>query len=579
MIGTSTLTDTFTLSIIRNAIIAASEEMFVVTARTAQSPIIYDVLDFSTAVTDPQGNVVAQAVATPAFIGMLDFNVKVVLDRFGANLKPGDAIILNDPFVSGSHLNDVAIVMPIHNEGILVGFAASKGHWNDIGGMSFGSWGPGRTEIYQEGLQLPPCRLYTEGERNEDLVEIIRYNSRLPDMSIGDMEAQVAGLRAAEKRVQEIIRKYGLQSYREALDYILQSGSSLAKAGLEKLPKGHFSSQDFLDEGGPEDQPLPVHVEIDITEDEFRVDFRGNSPQLPFSLNTTYPGTVAAVRVVYMALVAPHERYNQGLIAPLKVITEEGTVFHAKRPAATSVYWEALTYAADLVWKALAPHVPDRLGAGHFLSVVADIVAGVRDDNQEPFALVEPNPGGWGAAYDQDGESALVCFADGETYAASVEIIETRYPIRVDRYALNVEGGFGHGKFRGGLGIVKDYRMLNQEAEFTTDINRAVVAPWGLAGGGCGTLNGIFLERDGKTLQRVRKILSHPLKKDDVVSIRTGGGAGYGLAAERDPALVARDVADGYLTMEEAREIYRVVLTAQRSVDVDATQQLRAPAK
>jgi len=569
-------TDAFTLSIIRNAIIAASEEMFVVTARTAQSPIIYDVLDFSTAITNRTGDVVAQAIATPAFIGMLDFNVRAVLDRYGASLKPGDIIILNDPFVSGSHLNDVAVVMPIYWERELVAFAASKGHWNDVGGMSFGSWGPGRTEIFQEGLQLPPCRLFVEGKRNEDVVDIIRQNTRLPDMSIGDMEAQVAGMRAAAKRIHETIEKYGIESYRAAIDYILKSGEALARAGLKTLPKGHFSSRDFLDEGGPNDEPLPVHVEIDITEDEFRVDFTGNSPQLPFSLNTTYPGTVAAVRIVYMALVAPHERYNQGMVAPLNVIAEEGTVFNAKRPAATSVYWEALTYAADLVWKALAPHVPDRLGAGHFLSVVADIVAGVRDDNHEPFALVEPNPGGWGAAYDQDGESGLVCFADGETYAVSVEILETRYPIQVDQYALHVEGGFGHGKFRGGLGIIKDYRMLNQKAEFTCDINRAVVAPWGLADGGSGTLNGVVLQRDGKTTARVRKVLSHPLLRGDVVSIRTGGGAGYGIPSLRDPGLVERDLIDGYITLEQAREIYKVVIDpATLRVDSAATVQLR----
>ncbi len=580
MTSTSQPIDVFTLSIVRNAIIAASEEMFAVTARTAQSPIIYDVLDFSTAITDHTGDVVAQAIATPAFVGMLDFNVKAVINWYGAStLAPGDIIILNDPFLSGSHLNDVAVVMPIHIETELVGFAVSKGHWNDVGGMSFGSWGPGRTEIFQEGLQLPPCRLYVQGKRNEDLVSVIRRNSRLPDMSIGDMEAQVAGLRAAAKRIEEIIRKYGRATYDATLDYIFTSGAALAKSGLQKLPKGHFSSRDFLDEGGPNDQPLPVHVEIDITEDEFRVDFTGNSPQLPFSLNTTYPGTVAAVRVVYMALIAPHERYNQGLIAPLKVIAEEGTIFHAQRPAATSVYWEALTYAADLVWKALAPHVPDHLGAGHFLSVVSDIVAGIRDDNNEPFALVEPNPGGWGGAYNEDGESALVCFADGETYAASIEIIESRYPIRVDQYALNVEGGFGHGKHRGGLGIIKDYRILNRTAEFTTDINRAVVPPWSLEGGEVGTLNGMYLQRDGKTLQRVRKILSHPMQHNDVVSIRTGGGAGYGPAIERDPLLVHQDLLDGYITPDQALTIYKVVLDQTTgAIDTEATNTLRSTA-
>jgi N-methylhydantoinase B len=573
--------DAFTISIVRSSILAAADEMFAVTARTSQSPIIYDVLDFSVAITSAEGDVIAQAVATPAFIGMLDFNVKACIARFAPIvLAPGDVVILNDPFLSGSHLNDVAVVMPIYAQETLVAYAVSKGHWNDIGGMSFGSWGPGRTEIFQEGLQIPPVRLYIKGQRNEELVDLIRANSRLPDMCEGDMEAQVAGMRAAGRRIEDIIAKYSQAVYYNALDNILTSGAAMAKAGLSRLPQGTFRADDWLDEGGPNDSPLPVHAVVEITADSFTVDFRGNSVQLPFSLNTTYPGTVAAVRIVYMALLAPHERYNQGLVQRLSVLTDEGSVFHAVRPAATSVYWEALTYAADLVWKALAPHVPDRLGAGHFLSVVADIVAGMRDDNGAPFALVEPNPGGWGASYDEDGESALVCFADGETFASSIEIIETRYPIHVDQYALNVEGGMGHGEFRGGLGIIKDYRITNNKAEFTTDINRGVVPPWGLANGGEGTLNKVVLQRDGKPSQTLRKVLSAPLLRGDVVSIRTGGGAGYGDPIRRDPKRVLADLEDEILTVEAAEGIYSVVLkpdaTGAMAVDADATSALRA---
>ena len=569
--------DSFTLNIVQSALISASEEMFTVTARTAKSPIIYDVLDFSTAVTDPEGNVLAQAVAVPVFVGLLDFNVKAVLARYGRQgLKSGDIIILNDPYISGTHLNDVAVIMPIFYRDRLVAFAASKGHWNDIGGITFGSWGPGRTEIYQEGLQIPLCKLYSEGKVNSAIIDIIKINSRLPEYCMGDLEAQVAGLRVAAARVNKIIEKYGLETYFHAARHIIASGEQIATHGLKKLPKGRFRADDFLDDGGPDDQPLPVHVEVEITDEEFKVDFTGNPPQLPSSLNNTYPGTVAAVRIVYMALVDPHAKYNQGLVSRLKVVAPERSIFNAIRPAPVSVYWEVLTYAADLVWKALAPSAKDRLTAGHFLSVVGEIIAGVDDKTKEPFALVEPNPGGWGAGPDKDGESALVSFADGETFASSIEVIETRYPILVDRYTLNTEHGTGHGEHRGGFGIIKDYRLLNSAAEFTTDINRAVIAPWGMEGGSQGTLNYVQISSDSAPPQRVRKISAHRLGRNDVVSIRTGSGGGWGDALERDPQLVLDDVRSEFITSEDAATVYAVVIKEEkREVDETATLKLR----
>lgn len=573
--ASGTASDRFTLNIIQNALISASEEMFTVTARTARSPIIYDVLDFSAGITDAEGNVTAQALACPVFVGVMDFNVKATLARYGPQgLQPGDVIILNDPYVSGTHLNDVAVIMPIFHRDRLVAFAASKGHWNDVGGIAFGSWGPGRTEIYQEGLQIPFCKLYAEGRVNSEILDIIRANSRLPDYCIGDLEAQVAGVRVAGKRINHIIEKYGPEAYFAAASHILQSGEQMAKSRLQGLPKGHFRAEDFLDEGGADGGPLHVHVEIDITDEEFKVDFSGNSPQLPSSLNNTYPGTVAAVRVVYMALVDPHAKYNQGLVSLLKVVAPAGTIFNAVRPAPVSVYWEVLTYAADLVWKALAPSARDRLTAGHFLSVVGEIVAGVDDRTHEPFALVEPNPGGWGAGPDKDGESGLVSFADGETFASSVEVIENRYPIQVDRYEFNTEDGVGAGKHRGGFGIVKDYRILNSSAEFTTDINRAVVAPWAMDGGRPGTLNYIQIEKEGSPVLRLRKVSAYRLARNDVVSIRTGGGGGWGDPLERDPQLVLEDVRSGLITWETAASVYGVVL-ADGQIDEAATLALR----
>lgn len=575
---TRTRTDQFTLNIVRNALISAAEEMFTVTARTAKSPIIYDVLDFSTAITDATAKVTAQATGIPLFIGVFDYTVHGLMKKFPPeSLVEGDVILLNDPYMSGTHLNDVGIIAPIFWKDKLVAFGAAKGHWLDIGGMAFGSWGPGRTEIYQEGIQMPPVKLFEGGKIDRDIVDILKENSRMPSFLVGDMEAEVAGLRVASRRVKRIIEKYGLETYQEACEKILSDGEKLARGRLTKLPHGRFEANDFLDEGGKNDEPLPIHVKVDITDKKFLVDFSGNSPQLPFSLNTTYPATVAAVRVVYMAMIDPHTRYNQGMVAPLEIIAPERTIFNAVKPAPVSVYWEALTYAADLVWKALAPAAKDRLTAGHFLSVVAEIIAGTNDKTGEPFALVEPNAGGWGAGLDKDGESALVSFADGETFASSIEVIETRYPIIVDRYCLNSGDGVGHGKFRGGVGIIKDYRILNSSAEFTTDLNRSKVVPWGMDGGRGGTSNYMVILRDEKEIDRVRKISSFKLVKGDVVSIRTGAGGGWGDPRARDPAHVLRDVSEGLLTEREAKEIYHVQLTGSPPrVDAEATRKMRS---
>lgn len=569
--------DLFTMGIVQNALNSASEEMFRVTARTAKSPIIYDVLDFSTGLTDPNGDVIAQAVAIPVFIGIFDFNAKNVMAYFGSDgFKSGDIIITNDPYISGTHLNDVALIMPIFFDNRVVAFAVSKGHWNDIGGMSFGSWGPGRTEIYQEGLRIPPCKLFSEGKQSADVIAIIRANSRIPDMCIGDLEAQVAGLRVGAARVNRIIEKYGLDTYFATIDYVLETGYELALKRLKLLPQGRFHAEDLLDEGGLDDQPLPVHVSVEISETEFKVDFTGNSPQLP-SFNTTFPATVAAVRVVYMALLDPHARYNQGLVRPLQVIAPEGTVFNALPPAPVSVYWEAMTYVADLLWRALAPFAREKLSAGHFLSVVAEIIAGINDQTGEPFALVEPNAGGWGASYDQDGESGLVSFADGETFASSVEVLEARYPLLVEHYSFNTEDGTGHGRHRGGFGIVKDYRLLNSTAQFTTDVNRSIVPPWGMEQGSPGTPNYMLVLSESKPPLRVRKIAAHKLGRDDVVSIRTGSGGGWGNPLERNPQLVLDDSRNGLISARVARDVYGVIIREGKwEVDEAATTALRA---
>lgn len=571
--------DLVEMEIVKNSLIAIAEEMFTVTAKTSKSPIIYDVLDFSTGITDAYGDVVSQATGIPLFIGMLDFNAKAPLAKFGKNgLRPGDIIIVNDPYISGTHLNDVAIVAPFFHGDELLAIGVNKGHYYDIGGMVFGSWGPRGSEVYQEGILIPPVKLYEENELNKDVLDLILDNSRLPLYALGDIEAQTASMKLAERRLQILVTKYGVDTVRSTMEKIQRDGEAVALTRIKTLPKGVFSAEDYYDDSGVDEDPMKLRVKVEIGDEKFDVDLSGNPPAVRAAINTTYPATVAAVRIVYAAVLDPHVRYCQGFVKPLKITIPENTIFNAKKPYPVGIYWETMTYAADLVWKALAPHIPNRLTAGHFLSVVAETIAGINPRNNEAFALVEPNPGGWGAGHDKDGESALVSFADGETFITSVEVIEQRYPIIVERYQFNTEDGVGHGRFRGGFGIVKDYRLL-ADAEFTTAVNRSKFPPWGVAGGLPGSYNYMVIVRSDGSQTRVRKVSGEQLKKGDLVSIRTAGGGGWGDPKERDPEMVRTDVKEGYITVENAKEIYGVVLGENLEIDYEGTMMLRRLSK
>jgi len=566
----------FTVEIIKNGLIVAAEEMFHAWGRTAKSPVIYEVLDYAVALIDETGSrLVTQAPGIPSFTGVLDFAAKEVVDKWGDEIQPGDIFVSNVPYASGTHLNDVTLVMPIFHDAQRLGFAVAKGHWSEVGGMHFGSWTSDSTEIYQEGLQLPCIKLFVAGEQNRDIVDIIRYNSRLPEFALGDMQAQAASMRVAARRVNRLVDKYGVDSVLGAMERLLDDGERYARLKLRELPKGVFEAEDWMDDDGVTDEPIPVKVKVTVTDDEFLVDFTGSGRQARGSINSPYPSTVSAVRMTYMALTDPHAHPNSGFFSPIKVIAPKGTVFNPERPAPTSTFWEALSHAADLVWKATAPHAPRMLTAGHFLSIEATILGGVDDRTGETFAVVEPQPGGWGAGYDMDGESGLVACGDGETYIASSEVYERRMPILVERYALNTGDGTGHGRFRGGFGVVREYRLLTSEASLTVSAGRSKFPPWGIDSGLPGTPN-YFIIYSGGEPKRHRKIAAHRMLRGDMVSLRTGGGGGWGDPRQRDEAKVLLDILNEYITPEQAREVYGVSVDAVKmEIDEEATRKLR----
>ncbi|HEY8341551.1 MAG TPA: hydantoinase B/oxoprolinase family protein [Calditerricola sp.] len=568
--------DPFTIEIIKESLIAASDEMFYALARTSMSTIIYEVLDYACGLTDDDGRLIAQSNGVTLFQGILTYTVRSVLEKFGKDgLRPGDVVITNDPYTGGgTHLSDVAVVRPIFYKGELVAFAANKAHFTEVGGKDAGSWTTDATEIYQEGLQFPCIKAWEEGRINQALVDLIRANVRTPDMTIGDLYACAAALQVAERRVLEILDKYGVEAYRAAIEDLFRRGRENHLQHHRKLPKGTFEAEDWIDDDGLSDEPIPVRVKVTITDDEFIVDITGTSPQVLGPVNSTLTASWCAARTMYHALVDPHFPANEGCFEPVRLIAPPGTIFSATRPAPVSTYWETMLYLTDLIARALAPHIPERLTAGHFLSVCGSVVSGVTPEN-EWFILVEPQAGGWGAGVDKDGENGLVCIGDGETYVIPVEVAEHRYPIRVEQYRLNTDEPPGAGRFRGGFGLIRDYRILNPSgAFFTGTFGRHKFRPWGMHGGGDGTNNRFEIYRQGADRpELVRgKGARIPLAAGDLVRLITANGGGYGSPLERDPERVARDVRDGYITPETALRDYGVVVDAGGNIDWLATE-------
>ena len=554
-----TAVDPFTIEIIKNSLVAIGDEMFYALQRTSKSTIIYETLDFGVAITDAQGRLVAQGNGVPLFIGTLDAAVNAVRDRFGAsgNLRPGDIVVTNDPYGGGgTHLSDVSLIMPIYHEGELIAFVGNKAHWTEVGGKDPGSWTTDSTEVYQEGLQFPNVKLFNQGQPDQALLDIIAANVRLPDMTLGDLWAGVAALRVGERRFLDLCEKYGRDTVLIAIESLLDYGETMARQELAKLPKGTFEAEDWIDDDGIGNGPFPVRVRVTISDDEFVADFTGSHPQVPGPINNTRTGLASGVRAVFKALTNPEIPANGGSFRPVRAICPDGTVFTAQRPAPVSTYWETMLYATDLIWKALAPHVPNRLPAGHMLSVCGTVLAGLHPDTGDLFLLVEPLVGGWGAGHDKDGENGQFCVGDGETYNIPIEITETRYGVTVDQYAFHNEDG-GEGEYRGGKGVVLDYRVVGEEVFLTGTFGRHKFMPWGLNGGHDGSPNGIsVIRKDGRVEGPFGKVARLRLAKGDVARLVTATGGGYGDPRRRPPAKVASDVRDGYITAEQAIRFY-----------------------
>ncbi|RVT92966.1 hydantoinase B/oxoprolinase family protein [Sphingomonas crocodyli] len=546
-------TNVFTLEIIKDSLVAVGEEMFQAMLRTSMSPIIYEGTDFAVGATDARGNLLAQGNGVAAFLAALDTAVVSALGRYDLNdIKPGDVFITNTPYEGGgTHLSDVAILIPVFHDAKLIAWTVNKAHWTEVGGAQAGSVSSSSTEIFQEGLRFTFIRLYDEGRINQAVVQIIRDNVRLPDSTIGDMHAGVAAARVGEKRILELVAKYGAPMVLQAMDELLDYGEKMTRAALATIPSGVYEAEDIVEDDGLGNGPFVVKVKVTISQDRLIADFTGSAPQAPGPVNTTYAGLLTGSRCLFKAITDPGIPANGGCFRMLEVICPPGTVLTAQEPAPVSMNFQARNAAVDVFWKALAPILPQRLPAGHQQSVCATFISGKHPDTGELFVIGEPLVGGWGACHDSDGDAGQFCSSNGETYNIPCELFEARYGLQVAQYAFHDQDG-GAGRYRGGKGVVLDYRVTADRAFLTYAAARTSSRPWALLGGQEGSNNYAEVRRHDGSVERYGMCTAVAVERDEVIRIYTATGGGYGDPKLRPRELVERDIKNGFVTTEQA---------------------------
>ena len=542
--------DPITLEIIQNSLQAAADEMFAAMRKTAMSSIIYEVLDMGTGITDAAGRIASSGAGIPAFIGVLDKSVQFILSKH-KDIKPGDVFITNDPWHGGvTHLNDLVLAMPVFSEGQLIAWTANIAHNSDVGGMAPGSLSGDATEIFQEGLRLPAVKLIREAETDQAVMDIITCNSRMPDFLLGDVWAAIASVRIGAKRLEGLAEKYGQATFAAAMDSFMAFGEKTAKAELAKLPHGTFELSEEQDDG------RVYNVKITINADEMIVDLRDNPDQDHGCTNTSRDGTIVCAQMLFKSVTDPDTPANDGSFRPLKVLTREGSVFHAQEPAAIGFYFETEVRVYDLIWRCLAPHVPDRLPAGHFSSICGTFVGGIHPDTGRQYTIIEPQIGGWGAWEGCDGNPCIFSGFHGETYNTPAEISEARNGLYVDRMELNTQPG-GEGQWNGGRGLVLEYRIRTNSGFLTAGYTRARIKPWSLQGGEEGSGNYVNVIKPEGT-EKYTFVSGLDVTTDDVIRVVTSSGAGYGDPKRRDPLKVADDIKNGFITAQRAKQVHGV---------------------
>ena len=565
--------DPFTLELFKNALFSIADEMAVTICRTTYSGVLRDNMDFSTGFTDANGKLVAQGLTIPLHLGSIPTALDSVLEHFKGDIHPGDVFIMNDPYEGGMHLPDVFIFKPIFVEGEQLAIAATISHQADIGGRVPGSNASDSTEIFQEGLRIPPIKLYMGGKLNETMWRLIEKNVRIPIQVLGDMRAQLSACTIAENQFLELVGRFGLETTRFYMGEVIDHTERLARAAIRKLPDGEFAFEDWVDDDGIDrDRAIRLLCKITKRDDAIKVDWAGSSEQVKGAINCTLSFTKAVSYAAIRSVLDFDIPCNEGLFRAIDVTAPPGTVTNMVLPAACAARGLTGFRMGDCVFGALAMMLKDEVGAASDGGNTGVSIGGY-DKSRRPFIFVDFACGSWGGRPWGDGvQGNSNMFAN--MASQSVELIESQNPIQILRYEL-IPDRAGAGKYRGGVPYRRDYLFTEDEAVLQVRSDRRRFRPYGLYGGHAGRPSRNVLNPDKEARLLDSKLTMH-LRRGDVFRHELPGGGGWGDPLDRDPSNVLSDVRNEYISVDGANRDYGVVIdTSTWIVDLVATQNLR----
>ena len=570
--------DPITLEVLTEGLISVVREMRATVFRTARSVAIYEAKDFSCGLFDPDTQVVAQSEDIGAHVVPLPWSVKYAMEDFGQDLAPGDVVLLNDPYRGGTHLNDVTIIYPVFDGDRLIFFPAVREHWADVGGAVPGSLSGTATDIYQEGVRIPPIKIMRRGELNQAAFDLIVGNMRVPEERIGDFEAGITACRTAERRIRELVARYGIETLLAAVRQNLDRSERRMRERIASIPDGVYRYEDYLEtfEAGKL-APLRLPLELTVRGDEIRADFTGAAPQVPVPVNSTLAVTAASVFITLKSVLDPKAALNHGSFRPVEVVAPEGTIVNVTRPAPAGSHGEIRKRVIAAMLGALSQVIPDKVSGDVHRTSFHNLIGGIHPATGKEYVHYEWSSGGNGGFAEADGPSAMAAIDWGDLSTVQPsEVLETRFPLRVETSALG-PGTAGAGRHRGGQSMRREVRLLAPSATYSVLSDGAVLPAFGIEGGGAAAPVASHVVRHGRTLpfSTPGKIGGFALKRDDIVVIRSAGGGGFGDPLEREPEDVAFDVREGYVDAAEARQVYGVVLTAKGAANARATVALR----
>jgi N-methylhydantoinase B len=547
--------DKITMQVIRYAMEQVADEMGYTMVRTSRSTIIKEIMDITCAVFDAQGNTVAQAHHAPMLLTGFELTMHSVVSRFRDDeLDDGDVIICNDPYMGGQHVMDILTISPVRHKNRLAGFVGSIAHHSDMGGSAPGGVAGGMTEIFQEGIRMPMVKLYKKFTEDREIMNIIGTNIRVPEKTLGDIRAQVAANFVGVRRLKEIFEKYSYDVVFKCTSMLLDYSEKRIREGLKSIPDGTYSGADCVDNDGVTDQPIHIQVNIHKKGDRAEVDFEGTSQQVVGNTNCPLATTWAAVYYALIAVIDPHVPPNSGCYRPFTIEATPGSVVNPKMPKAVGARTNTSQKICEAMLQALAKALPDKVTAGSHAQITTCGFSGFHPETGKRFVYIDIQGGGAGARPTKDGrdgqDSHLARFMN-----TPIEAAELEYPVRIERYELIPDSG-GAGKFRGGLAVRRDIRVLIDNVTFSRYGDRQEFAPWGIFGGKEGSKGRFFMNPGTPAEKRLKSKGLDTLKKDDVVSLVLPGAGGYGDPAQRDKAALERDIRDGKVT-EAGADLYR----------------------